>query len=198
MKILFLGGGLSEELTNWLKHKGEDVIYKDNKIMIDDVRFISPDFIVSYNYRYIIPKKIIDCVNGNAINMHISFLPYNRGANPNVWSILEDTPKGVTIHYIDEYIDTGDIIVQKEVFIDEEIETLKSSYEILHREIQELFKENWDNIKNGDITPVPQPRKGTLHFTKEFLDIERLIQEEGWDTPIKEFKKQYNMRVNNR
>ncbi len=198
MKILFLGGGSSEELTNWLKHKGEDIIYKDNKITIDDVRFISPDFIVSYNYRYIIPKEIIDCVNGNAINMHISFLPYNRGANPNVWSFLEDTPKGVTIHYIDEYIDTGDIIVQREVFIDEEIETLKSSYGRLHREIQKLFKENWDNIKSGEVTPVAQPRKGTLHFTKEFLDLEQFIQEKGWDTRIKEFKKQYNMRVNNR
>ena len=198
MKILFLGGGLSEELTNWLKHQGEDIIYKDNKITIDDVRFITPDFIVSYNYRYIISKEIIDCVKGNAINMHISFLPYNRGANPNVWSFLEDTPKGVTIHYIDEYIDTGDIIVQREVFIDEEIETLKSSYEILHRDIQKLFKENWDNIKSEEITPVPQSRKGTLHFTKEFLDLEQLIQEKGWDTPIKEFKKQYNMRASNR
>lgn len=198
MKILFLGGDLTKELKNWLEHKEEDVIYKDNKITIDDVRFIAPDFIVSYNYRYIIPRKIIDCVNGNAINLHISFLPYNRGAYPNIWSFLEDTPKGVTIHYIDEYIDTGDIIVQREVFIDEEIETLKSSYEILHREIQELFKEIWDKVKHGDITPVPQPRNGTLHFAKEFIDLEQLIQEKGWDTPIKEFKKQYNMRASNR
>ena len=60
-----------------------------------------------------------------------------------MWSFLEDTPKGVTIHYIDEGIDTGDIIVQKEVFIDEDKETLKSSYEILNKEIQALFKENW-------------------------------------------------------
>ena len=64
--------------------------------------------------------------------MHISLLPWNRGYHPNIWSFLEDTPKGVTIHYINEGIDTGDIIVQKEIVIDEDKETLKSSYEILH------------------------------------------------------------------
>ncbi len=198
MKILFLSGDVSKGLKKWLERKEEDVVYRENKITIDDVRSISPDFIVSYNCRYIISKEIIDCVNGNAINLHISFLPYNRGANPNVWSFLEGTPKGVTIHYIDEHIDTGDIIAQREVYIDEEIETLKSSYEILHREIQELFKEIWNKVKYGDIVPVPQPQTGTLHFTNELIDLETLLKEKGWDTPIKEFKKQYNMRVNNR
>ncbi len=150
MRILFLGGNFAKDIAGWLEQQ-EDVVYKEGKVNIDDVKNICPDFIISYNYKYIIPKEIIDCVNGNAINLHISFLPYNRGAHPNIWSFLEDTPKGVTIHYIDEGIDTGDIIVQKEVFIDEEKETLKSSYEILHREIQELFKENWEKIKTSGI-----------------------------------------------
>jgi hypothetical protein len=46
--------------------------------------------------------------------------------------------------------------VQKEVFIDEDKETLKSSYEILHKEIQALFKENWVKIRNNELTPKPQ------------------------------------------
>ena len=59
------------------------------------------DWIVSYGYRYIITQDILDAVRGQAINLHISLLPWNRGADPNLWSFLDDTPKGITIHYID-------------------------------------------------------------------------------------------------
>jgi len=160
MKILFLGGNLATGIADWLISKGEEVIYREDKVTTNDVKKVGPDFIISYNYKYIISKEIIDCVGGKAINLHISYLPYNKGSHPNIWSFIEDTPKGVTIHYIDEGIDTGDIIVQKEVFIDEEKETLKSSYEILHKEIQELFKENWERIKTGDIKAKKQTGGG--------------------------------------
>lgn len=191
MRILFLGGNMAMSLADWLTHKGEDIVYIEDKINIEDVTKIKPEFIISYNYKYIIPKEIIDYVNGKAINLHISYLPYNRGSHPNVWSFLENTPKGVTIHYIDEGIDTGDIIIQKEVFIDENKETLKSSYEILHKEIQQLFKENWDKIKNGMIPRRPQSGKGSIHFKREFSLFEPFIKEKGWDTPIKELKERW-------
>ena len=45
-------------------------------------------------------------------------LPYNRGMHPWYWSIVDETPAGVTIHFIDENIDEGHIIAQKEVLID--------------------------------------------------------------------------------
>ena len=168
MEILFLGGNLSKNLADWLEQAGENVIYLDDKITLNEVKTICPDMIISYNYKYIISKEIIDCVKGKAVNLHISLLPYNRGYHPNIWSFLEDTPKGVTIHYIDEGIDTGDIIVQKEVFIDEDKETLKSSYEILNKEIQALFKENWGKIKNNELTPKPQGG-GTGYTSRERL-----------------------------
>ena len=53
-----------------------------------------------------------------------------EGQDPNLWSFIEDTPKGVTIHEIDEGIDTGDIIFQKEIVLNSN-ETLASSYEKL-------------------------------------------------------------------
>jgi methionyl-tRNA formyltransferase len=192
MKILFLGGGdLSKDLANWLKQHGEEVVYTEKKINLEDVLTIKPEFIVSYNYKYIISKEIINYVKGKAVNLHISYLPYNRGAHPNVWSFLEDTPKGVTIHYIDEGIDTGDILLQKEIFIDEEKETLKSSYNILHNEIQILFKENWQKIKEGKIESRKQIGKGSIHYKKDFILFEPLIMEKGWDTPIKELKEKW-------
>jgi len=191
MKILFLGGNLSKELVEWLINQGEDITYTEKKIDFDFILQSKPEMIISYNYRYIIIKKIIEFVKRRAINLHISYLPWNKGAYPNVWSFLEDSPKGVTIHIIDEGIDTGPILVQKEVYMDENIETLKSSYGKLHNEIQELFKRNWNNIKNNKLKLMPQDSRGSFHYIKDFEKIEHLISDKGWDTPIKEFKNRY-------
>lgn len=190
MRILFLGGNMAKNLSDWLVSKGEEVIYKEEKIDAVYIKKLSPDFIISYNYRHIISKQIIDLAEGKVINLHASYLPWNKGAYPNIWSFLEDTPKGVTFHYIDEGIDTGDIIVQKEVYIDEDKETLKSSYEILHKEIQKLFKENWEKIKTGNIRAKKQTG-GSIHFKREFTAIEPFIREKEWDTPIRELKERY-------
>lgn len=192
MKILFLGGNLASDLADWMTSQGEEVIYREDKVTTDDVKKVSPDFIVSYNYKYIISKEIIDCVRGKAVNLHISLLPWNRGYHPNVWSFLDDTPKGVTIHYIDTGIDTGDIIVQKEILIDDNNETLKSSYEILHEKIQKLFKDNWQKIKTVDFIPYTQVGGGSLHFKKDMIKFEPFLREQGWDTPISELKRKYN------
>ena len=157
MKVLFLGGNeLSQELAQWLETVEDEVVFTREAIDLDFLEEIKPDFIVSYNYKHLVPEEVVEAYFPKIINLHISLLPYNRGYHPNVWSFLEDTPKGVTIHLIDKGVDTGDILLQKEVFIDEDKETLRSSYLKLHREIQLLFKENWELIKTGQITPVTQ------------------------------------------
>lgn len=192
MKILFLGGNQhSLELFEWLKEIVEDVVYTEEQVNLEYMKSISPDFIISYNYKHIIPRDVVRAYCPRIINLHISFLPYNRGAYPNVWSFLEDTPKGVTIHLVDEGVDTGDILLQREVFIDEEKETLRSSYLKLHREIQKLFKENWDRIKNMEIKPLKQHGGGSVHYRREYAIFEPFIREKGWDTPIRELKERY-------
>jgi len=112
-KILFLGPEDSPLIT-WLTEQGEQVIQTADKLTLEFLgkeRFL---FVVSYGYRYIITKDILDEFPDRAINLHIAYLPWNRGADPNFWSFVYGTPKGVTIHYLNEGVDTGDIIVQQE------------------------------------------------------------------------------------
>ena len=71
---------------------------------------------VSYGYRKIVLADVIDKMAGEIINLHISYLPWNRGANPNFWSFIDDTPKGVTIHEMSADLDKGRILCQKELF----------------------------------------------------------------------------------
>lgn len=193
MKVLFLTNNEnSHGLYTWLKEvKNEEVILFSERCTFEDVKRIKPEIIISYNYRFIINQDIISFISNRIINLHVSLLPWNRGAHPNVWSFLEDTPKGVTIHLIDEGLDTGDILVQKEVHFDEETETLKTSYNKLHMEIQDLFKENWEALKSCRIKPSKQSGKGSIHFIKEFEKIKQSINFEGWNISIKQLKKRY-------
>jgi methionyl-tRNA formyltransferase len=155
------------------------------KITVDYVLENKFNFLISYGYRYVLKKEILDLFPNRAINLHISYLPYNRGSDPNFWSFIDGTPKGVTIHYLDEGVDTGDIIVQKEVVFDSlETETLASSYQKLHTEIQNLFFQNWESIKSQRCSRRPQVGNGTVHKEKDKEALLHLIEKDGWNTKL--------------
>ena len=146
--ILFLSNNqISVPLIQKLREEfDESVILLENKITRHDILEFKPDYIISYNYKFIIKKDVLDLLPNKFINLHISYLPWNRGAYPNVWSFLDETPKGVSVHIIDEGIDTGDVLVQEKVPLDEERETLASSYVNLHVAIRKLFLKNLSKL----------------------------------------------------
>ncbi len=78
------------------------------------------DLIFSINYLFIIEKILIDYPRLFALNIHGSLLPKYRGRTPHVWAIINGENKtGITVHKIDEGVDTGDILLQKEINIEE-------------------------------------------------------------------------------
>jgi methionyl-tRNA formyltransferase len=192
VKILFLSNNENTKpLADWLKNEShEDVVTVAEKIDTDKLKDIKPGFIISYNYKYLISKNITDLFRNRIINLHISLLPWNKGAHPNIWSFLENTPKGVTIHLIDEGIDTGHVIIQREFYFDEQKETFLSSYNTLNIEIQKLFIEYWDKIKIEKIIPVPQVQIGSFHF-KNDLKRFKIFDENTdiWNLKISDVKK---------
>lgn len=173
MKILFLTNNEnSVDLYEWIKKEenGSCILFS-KKITIDIIQSIQPDMIISYNYRYLIKREIIEAMNARVFNLHISFLPWNRGSNPNFWSFFENTPKGVTIHRVDVGLDTGNILWQKEIPFDVQKETFISSYEKLNFEIKELFKEKWNDLKSGNYIEKKQADEGSYHNMEQFQKI---------------------------
>jgi len=166
MNILFLGYDENQTLIiNFLKEKGYKVTTWKEKI---DLHFCKKyDFFISFGYKHLLKKDILEWGKNKFVNLHMSYLPYNRGSSPNYWSFQEKTPSGVTIHLIDEGIDTGDILIQKQITFKPNENTLRTSYERLKYEIEILFIENYKKIINGDISPSPQPKNGTIHFDSE-------------------------------
>ncbi len=190
MNILLLGhkGAIFDFLDSFYGN----VIYKSDKLYLEYLIQNNIDYIVSYNYRHIIKRDIIEKYRNRIVNLHISYLPYNRGADPNFWSIAEDTRKGVTIHYIDEGIDTGDILVQKEVEI-YDADTLRTSYQRLQTEVQYLFIQSFIDIERGYIKPKKQTGNGTFHWIKDkekLIDINKYL-----DIEITKLKQILNLKM---
>jgi methionyl-tRNA formyltransferase len=179
MKVLFLTNNKNAySLAEWICEQGDDVLVWEKELtrnLFFDGNLLSGiEFIISYNYIHIITGDVIQLFPMRIINLHISLLPWNRGASPNLWSFVDDTPKGVTIHLIDKGLDTGDILLQQEIpiLVSDRDETLEYFYAKLHTVIQVLFKSNWDKIKLCEIIPLKQ--NGSYHIkaeTDEFLKV---------------------------
>ncbi|MFW9969296.1 MAG: formyltransferase family protein [Candidatus Odinarchaeota archaeon] len=178
MKILFLSPHI--HLIDYLIKDGDEVTQTieplTEKLLKDQ------EFIISYGYRYKIDKPILDRFKDRVINLHISYLPWNRGADPNLWSFLDNTPKGVTIHFLDEGIDTGDIIAQRYVKFDIENDTLRTTYKKLSECIEDMFKKVWPYIRQGKAKRYKQV---SFHTSKD-KNAYKAIMHAGWDTPIKD------------
>ncbi|MDX2212955.1 MAG: formyltransferase family protein [Oculatellaceae cyanobacterium bins.114] len=181
MQVLFLGPP-HPALQHFLESCGDRVTTTEEKISTSSEFLAKTDFIVSYRYRHILKQDVLSQFLNRAINIHISFLPWNRGSDPNLWSFLEDTPKGVTIHYINSGIDTGDILVQQAVSFSDQ-DTLRTSYEKLTQVAEALFKAHWLAIRDGTLQPCPQVGEGSYHRTRDRAPYEHLLTQ-GWDTPV--------------
>lgn len=141
------------------------------------------DFLISYGYRHILKSDVISTFSARAINLHISFLPWNRGADPNLWSFLEDTPKGISIHQIDSGIDTGEILLRKKIPYAQD-DTLKTSYDRLSDEIVTMFLKNWPDLRASRLRGQAQsPTDGNSHRSNDKLQYAHLLTK-GWDTPV--------------
>lgn len=145
-----------------------------DKGALEAIRALAPHIGLSVMFGYILREELLSIFPRGVINLHTSYLPYNRGAYPNVWSIVEGTPAGVTIHYMDSGVDTGDILARRKVPVDP-VDTGQSLYYKLERAMLNLFKETWPKIKAGEIDRTPQSRgEGSYHSVRDVEKIDRI------------------------
>lgn len=135
---------------------------------------ISANLIRAFNVSTVVllwwPKIVhqINKLGVNIINTHPSYLPYNRGKHPYYWSIVDGTPFGVTIHRVDDGIDTGAILWRQEVELTP-LDTGESAYNKAVRAMTALLNENYLKIVNEQFpSGVKQDEeKATYHHSSE-------------------------------
>lgn len=156
---------------------------------IEEMKTLNPDVMVVVAFGQILPKAILDIPKYGCINVHASLLPKYRGAAPIQWAVIRgEKVSGVTTMQMDVGLDTGDMLLKKEVLLDEE-ETGGSLHDKLSTLGGDLLIETLEKIEAGDIHPEKQDDSqageyarmldknlGRIDFSMPAVEIERLIR----------------------
>jgi methionyl-tRNA formyltransferase len=147
-----------------------------------------PDVIVVAAFGKILPKRVLEYPRLGCVNLHGSLLPRHRGASPIAAAILAGDPiTGVCTMLMDEGMDTGAILMRKEVPIEAD-DTTGSLHDKMMEPGACLVVETLKNIVEGRIQPVPQDNSkatycdlmtkedGRLRWEKEALDLARVVR----------------------
>lgn len=171
--------------------------YKDTRKIKEEVKKhfldMNLDYLISINYRYIIPKEIL-IIPKYSLNIHGSLLPKYRGRTPHVWSIINgEQYSGITCHLIDEGVDTGNIIEQIPVKIEEDDTgyTLLKKFEKLYpglliKSIEKLNK-NINTLSQNESKASyfgkRTPDMGYIDFYKKSFQIVNFVRAQAFPYP---------------
>ena len=135
---------------------------RNNQEFVEKLKNINPDVICVVAYGKIIPKEILDIPRLGCINVHGSLLPKYRGAAPIQWAVLNgDKETGVTTMFMDEGMDTGDMI-EKEIVKIGDNETTGELWDRLSIVGANLLVKTLKLLENGEATRKKQPEKFTV------------------------------------
>ncbi len=148
---------------------------KENKAFASFLKSLDPDVIVAVAYGKILPKEILDIPKHACLNVHASLLPKYRGAAPIQWALLNgEDETGVTVMRLNELLDTGDILLQKKIKIEEEDDAITLSKK-LFSEGSRLLLEALEQIAQAKARFTPQNNAEATNapsITKESGEID--------------------------
>ncbi len=155
---------------------------------LDAMRSLKPDIVVTAAFGQILSKKLLEVPRLGTVNVHASLLPKHRGSAPINWSIIHgEKVTGVTTMLTDVGLDTGDMLLKREVEIGEN-ETAGQLTERMSFIGAELLKETLPAYWAGEITPIPQKEEemtydpmmtkelGRIDWTKSASEIDCLVR----------------------
>lgn len=173
---------LTESLVAICAHEHNIEVYKPNKLK-EDYEYIlnkKPDIIITCAYGSIVPKVVLDYPSYGCINVHASLLPKYRGASPIVASILNgEKETGITIMYMDEGIDTGNIIMSRSIEIEDNDNSLSLSNKLSLLGAN-LLIDTLPKIFEGENFDIPQDNEeatyvGMLKREDEHIDFNNSV-----------------------
>ncbi len=155
---------------------------------VERLKDLKPELIVVVAYGQILRKNVLEVAQRGCVNVHVSLLPKLRGAAPINWTIINgDKKTGVTTMFMDEGLDTGDIIMTKEVELDDEITAgelhdwmIKEGAQLLSQTLEAIEKNEYTRTKQNDeestYAPMMNKDLGHVDFSKSARDIHNLVR----------------------
>jgi methionyl-tRNA formyltransferase len=149
---------------------------------------LAPDFLFSCYYRHMLKKPLLDLPKQGALNMHGSLLPRYRGRVPVNWVLVHgEAETGMTLHYMEEKADRGDLVGQKRVLITPE-DTAFTLFAKMTVAAEQLLRDTYPLLRAGQAPRLPQdharasyfggrgPEDGRIPWTKPAPEIYNLVR----------------------
>jgi methionyl-tRNA formyltransferase len=155
---------------------------------LDRLRELNPDLIVVIAFGQILRKEVLDLPKYGCVNVHVSLLPKYRGAAPINWAIINGEEKtGVTTMFMDEGLDTGDIIKTREFSLDDEINAgqlhdimMEKGADVLSQTVKAIEDGTAERIRQNDdestYAPMMDRNLGHIDFKKSAVSIHNLVR----------------------
>lgn len=135
------------------------------------------DLVFSLHCKQIFPQELVQKVR--CINIHPGYNPYNRGWFPHVFSILNGGKAGVTIHEMDQRLDHGKIIIQKECPINA-WDTSETVYKRIIEIEKKVILDNYEMIRDKRYVPIKMKTKGNINYIKDYEKLKKIdLDEKG-------------------
>ncbi|MDR1773750.1 MAG: methionyl-tRNA formyltransferase [Clostridioides sp.] len=186
------GKKLSMSPVKELAQKYDISVYQPLKAKEEDfvqiMKNLEPDLIVVIAFGQILNSELLNIPKFGCVNVHVSLLPKYRGAAPINWVIINGEKKtGVTTMFMDKGLDTGDIILQEEIELDDEItagelhdKMMLKGAEVLSRTISDIEAGTVKRTKQDDskfsYAPIMNKELGKVDFNNEAKNIHNLIR----------------------
>lgn len=155
---------------------------------VAQLREIAPDFILSFYYRNMIKREVLDIPRRGALNLHGSYLPRYRGRVPVNWAVINgETETGATLHYMVEKPDAGDIADREPVAI----AFTDTAFDVFNKVTEAAVKviaRSWPLLRDGKAPRIPmdlaagsyfggrKPADGLIDWKKSAVQIYNLIR----------------------
>jgi len=160
----------------------------NHPLWINRIKSLEPDILFSFYYRKMVGKEILSMPKLGCLNLHGSYLPKYRGRCPINWALINgETETGVTLHFMTEKPDDGDIVIQKKIPITDQ-ETAKTLNEKTCRASEAMFDEILPKIRSGKIPRTPQdhlqssyfggrgPEDGQIDWSQSAANVRNLVR----------------------
>jgi len=180
-----------KSVKNFCRERGLNVLTPEDPNRpeeVERIRALKPDIIFSFYYRKMLKPAILQIPPQGCLNLHGSLLPKYRGRAPVNWVLVKgEKETGVTLHYMLEKPDAGDIVGQRAVAIAVE-DTALTLYLKMEKAAAELLDDVLPKIKTGTQAHLPnrieqgsyfggrKPEDGKIEWTKEAFEIYNLIR----------------------
>lgn len=190
-KIRILGPrSRNESIRKKLCQQGFEVIVSPDPYDADSIDEFSPDLILSSGYDRLLSPRTVRKFSQRIINLHAAYLPWARGIGTTLFATMLRYPYGVSIHFINEGLDTGDIIA-RDLVPTEQDDTLRTFYSKLLSATEDLFFESFPKIVTGQTNAVPQEALGKINTNRSRLQFESVIDvcPNGYDTLLSDLEK---------